>query len=335
MPSAHIPSLFRAMREADPYRVRALMLFGNNPMATVADTKGVYAALMKLDLLVATDLFMTPSAALADYVLPAAFWTEFEHLQGFPLVVENYAFANRKITQTGECRQDEWIMDELGKRLNLPGFEMGYRQIFDYQLEPAGLTFDQLLETGPYYTPPIVHRKYEERGFRTPSKKVELACSSLKRMGYEPLPYYSEPPESPAGDPALAENFPLILITGARSMEFFHSDNRQVASLRKLHPDPIAEIHPDAASRRGIAEGDWIIVASPRGKIKMRARVTEDIRPDVVSVEHGWWFPERGTETLYGVFESGANVLTPAEAPFDPAFGACRLRGLLCEVKKA
>lgn len=335
MPSAHIPGLFHAMRTGDPYSIRALALFGNNPLTTVADSRRVYESLMKLDLLVATDLFMTPSSALADYVLPAAFWTEFEHLMGFPLVVENYAFANPKITQTGDCRQDEWIMDELAGRLGLPGFEMGYRRIFDYQLEPTGLTFDNLIESGLYYTPPLKRRKYEERGFRTPSKKIELACPSLKRMGYEPLPYYAEPPESPVSDPAMAGKFPYILITGARVREFFHSDNRRVESLRKLHPDPLAQIHPDVAAKRGIADGDWIFVSSPRGRIKMRARVTEDIRPDVVSVEHGWWFPERGPETLFGVFESGANVLTPAEPPFDPAFGACRLRGLLCDVRKA
>lgn len=335
MPSAHIPGLFHAMREGDPYRVRALMLFGNNPLTTVANSRGVYEAMKKLDMLVATDHFMTPSAAMADYVLPAAFWTEFEGLMGFPLVTENYAFAHAKITQTGECRQDEWIMDQLMARLNLPGADMTYRQIFDYQLAPTGMTFDGLLKSGGGLTPSIRYEKYAEKGFRTPSRKVELSCSGLKRMGYDPLPSFTEPPESPTGSPEVAKEFPLILITGARTREFFHSDNRQVESLRKLHPNPMAQLNPGTAQARGIADGDWVIVTSPRGQARMKAEVTENIRPDTVSVEHGWWFPEQSETNLFGVFDSNANVLVSDEPPYDPAFGSCRLRGILCEIRKA
>ncbi|MBI5815467.1 MAG: molybdopterin-dependent oxidoreductase [Nitrospinae bacterium] len=334
MPSAHIPGLFNAMRTGNPYPVKSLMLFGNNPMATVANTRGVYDALMKLELLVTTDLFMTPSAALSDYVLPAAFWTEIEHLNGMPLVAETFAYAHPKITQTGEAMQDEWIMDELMKRLDLPGCGMTYRQIFDHQLAPTGMTFNELVKNGPYLAPAIKYRKYEEKGFRTPSRKVELSCPALKRMGYDHLPFYEEPPESPEASPDVAASYPLILVTGARTREFFHSDGRQVESLRKQHPDPLARMSPQAAAARGITDGDWVIIASPRGEIRMKAAVTDDIRPDVVNVEHGWWFPELADDPLGGIFESNANILTTDQPPYDPAFGACRLRGLLCEVRK-
>ncbi|MFO0752373.1 MAG: molybdopterin-dependent oxidoreductase [Thermodesulfovibrionales bacterium] len=332
MPSAHIPALFRAMREGDPYRIHALLIFGNNPLLTVANAKGVHEALQKLDLLVVTDLFMTPTAALADYVLPAAFWTEIEHLMGFPLVVENLVHAQPALAWTGECRQDEWIMDELSKRLGLPGSDMTYRDIYDYQLSPLGITFDELLERGNC-CPPLRYRKYEQEGFRTPSRKVELFSSVLKRMGYDPLPSYVEPPESPVSAPDLQQRYPFVLITGSRKREFFHSEHRQVPSLRKYSPDPCAEIHVSAAQSLGIAPGDWIEVSSPRGKVRMRAKVTEDIHPSVVSVEHGWWFPERAAEG-FGLWESNANVLTCDAPPYDPAFGSYQLRGLLCAVRK-
>ena len=334
MPSAHIPGLFKAMRDSDPYRIRALLLFGGNPLTTVANSKGVYESIKNLDLLVATDLFMTPSAYLADYVLPAAFWTEFESLMGFPLVVENIAIAHPKIAETGQCRQDEWILDELSKRLKLPGSELTYKDVFDQMLSPTGFTFDQLLAGGMYHAADHRYRKYESKGFRTPSRKVELYCRSLKRMGYDPLPSYVEPPESRVSSPELISQFPYTLITGARVKEFFHSEGRQVESLRKRRPDPGVEIHLSVAEEKGIKNDEWVVVSSPRGEIKMKARITENIDPSVISVEHGWWFPEKPSN-LFGVFESSANVLTNDGPPYDPAFGSYQLRGLLCNVRKA
>lgn len=333
MPSAHIPALFRAMREGDPYKIKGLLIFGNNTLLTVANPKNVYEGLKKLELLVVTDLFMTPTAALADYLLPAAFWPELEHLQGFPLVAENFATAQTKITKAGECRQDEWIIDELSRRLNLPGSDMTYRDIFDHQLSSLGISFDELLEKG-YCYPPHEYKKYIEKGFKTPSGKIELYSSVLKRMGLDPLPTYKEPPESPLSAPELFKNFPFILITGSRKREFFHSEHRQVSSLRKYSPDPCADIHASVAEKLRIKNGDWVIVSSPRDEIRMKARITENILPSVINVEHGWWFPERAEEQ-YGVWDSNANLLTNDSPPYDPAFGSYQLRGLLCNIRKA
>ncbi len=333
LPSAHVPTLFKAMREGLPYKIRGLLVFGSNPLLSVANPRGVYEGLKKLDLLVVADLFMTPTASFADYILPASFWTEIEHLLGFPLVAENLVFAQPKIIQTGQCRQDEWMIDELSKRLNLVGSDMTYREIFDYQLSPLGFTFDDLLKKG-YHYPPHMYRKYEQGGFRTPSGKIEFYSSVLKRMGFEPLPTYTEPPESPVSTPELYKDFPFILITGRRRREFFHSEHRQVQSLRRFNPDPCVEIHPSVAMELGIEDGDWTIVSSLRGEIKMKAKVTEKIHPSVISIEHGWWFPERVNEQ-FGVWESNANILTDDSPPYDPAFGSCQLRGLLCNIRKA
>ncbi|MBI5492863.1 MAG: molybdopterin-dependent oxidoreductase [Deltaproteobacteria bacterium] len=332
MPSAHIPALFKAMRTGEPYRIRALLVFGNNTLTSVANSREVFESLKRLDLLVVTDLFMTPTAAMADYVLPAAFWTEVDQVIGYPLVVENMVMAQQKITQTGECRQDEWIMDELSKRLGLPGASEDLTHVMNCQLEPLGITFDELKKRA-FEFPAHEYGRYERHGFRTPSRKVELYCKSLERMGYGALPTFKEPPESPAASPDVARDYPYILITGSRRLEFFHSEHRQIESLRKLHPDPLVEMHPKVAGQRGIGSGDWVRVSSPRGSIRMRALVTEDIHPDVVAVEHGWWFPERKGPD-YGVWESNANVLTDNAPPYDPAFGSYQLRGLLCDIEK-
>ena len=332
MPSAHIPTLFRAMRTGEPYRVRALLIFGGNPLTTVANSKEVYESLQKLDLLVVTDLFMTPTAAIADYVLPAALWPEVEQVIGYPLVVENIVMAQQKITQVGECRQDEWIIDEMSRRLGLPGCEESLEDVMNYQLEPLGITYQKLKEQ-TFIHPPHEYRKFERNGFRTPSKKLELYCRTLERMGYDPLPTYKEPPESPVNTPELAREFPYVLTTGSRRKEFFQSEHRQIPSLRKRRPYPQVEMHPEVAALQGIKHGDWVIVTSPRGSIRMKALVTEDIHPRVINVEHAWWFPEKSAPD-YGVWESNANMLTNNAPPYDPAFGSYQLRGLLCRVEK-
>lgn len=331
MPSAHIPAIYDAMLTGEPYKIRAMMLFGNNPLLTVANSRRVHEALMGLELLVATDLFMTPSCALADYVLPAAFWTEIDHLMGFPLVVENLVHAQRALASTGQARQDEWIMDELSRRLDLPGSDMTYKEIFQHQLGPLNISFEELAKSVTHY-PAHVYRKYEADGFRTPSGKVELSSSFLKRTGYDALPSYVEPPESPASSPELLERFPYILITGVRRREFFQSEHRQIKPLRKLRPDPLVELHPSVADALGIVEGQWVIVSSPRAEIRMRASVTVDIHPSVISVDHAWWFPERASLD-YGLWDSNANMLTNDGPPYDPAFGSYQLRGLLCNVR--
>ncbi|MBI5194983.1 MAG: molybdopterin-dependent oxidoreductase [Nitrospirae bacterium] len=332
MPSAHIPTLFKAMRTGEPYRIRALLIFGNNPLTTVANSREVYESLKKLDLLVVTDLFMTPTAAIADYVLPAAFWTEAEQVIGYPLVAENVVMAQVKASETGKCRQDEWIMDELSQRLKLPDSEKTLKDVMDYQLSPLGITYQELKEK-VYVYPSHVYKKYEKKGFRTPSKKVEFYCRQLEKMGYDPLPSYKEPPESPLQSPELLAEFPYVLTTGSRRLEFFHSEHRQIKSLRSRRPDPQAEIHPETAARHGIKHGDRVKISSPRGSICLKALITEDIRPDVINVEHGWWFPEKPGPD-YGVWESNANVLTNNAPPYDPAFGTYQLRGLLCRIEK-
>jgi len=104
-----------------------------------------------------------------------------------------------------------------------------------------------------------------------------------------------------------------------------------VEQLRARHPDPVAEIHPVLAQTHAIREGDWVTIATARGAIRMRARITRDIRADVVSIDHGWWFPEEPGPD-HGVWRSNANVLTSLAGPYDPGFGTYALRGLLCSV---
>jgi anaerobic selenocysteine-containing dehydrogenase len=209
------------------------------------------------------------------------------------------------------------------------------RDVLNRQLEAGGvgMTFEELVQHG-FYKMPMKYRKYEERGFRTPSGKIELYSTRFEQMGYAPLPYYVEPPESPLSTPEIAREFPLVLTTGARIPFFFNSEHRQLPVLRKARREPRAEIHPETAARHGIANGEWMWIETRRGRIRQRARFSAEIDPRVVNAEHGWWFPEDPAPE-YGVWKSNANVLTDDGPPYDPAMGTYQLRALLCRVAAA
>jgi anaerobic selenocysteine-containing dehydrogenase len=92
------------------------------------------------------------------------------------------------------------------------------------------------------------------------------------------------------------------------------------------------EIHPDTAAGEGIKQGDWVIIESPRGKIRQRAKIFAGIAPDVVSAQHAWWFPEK-QDPGHGWDESNVNILTDnAYETCDPAMGATSVRTLLCKI---
>ncbi len=335
LPSAHIPTLLQAMREGKPYPVKAFLVFGNNTLSTYANTSLVYESLMKLDFMVCADLFMTPTAELADIVLPAASWPELNQLAGLPTVAANVVLAQQRAVRIGECKSDEEIFVELARRMKLPVGTEKVEDVLDAQLATGklGVTFDELRQRG-FVKVPFRYRKFEDGGFKTPTGKIELYSTRFEALGYPPLPYYEEPPESPLSSPEVAREYPLVLTTGGRIAFFFNSEHRQIANLRKAHRHPLAEIHPATAARHGIANGDWMWVETRRGRIRQKAKLTTGIDPRVIHVEHGWWFPEEPAPD-YGIWKSNANVLTDNQPPYDPAMGTYQLRGLLCRVEAA
>jgi thiosulfate reductase/polysulfide reductase chain A len=335
LPAAHIPTLLRAMREGKPYPVKAFLIFGNNTLVTYANSTYVREALMQLEFIVCADLFMTPTAELADIVLPAAAWPELDQLAGLPTVAANVVLAQQKAVQIGECKSDEEIFVELARRMKLDACTESVQDVLNSQLKAGGLdiTFDALKQRG-FIKVPFRYRKYEDGGFKTPTGKIELYSTRFEQMGYDPLPSYSEPPESPIASPDIARDYPLVLTTGARIPHFFNSEHRQIENLRKAHRYPIAEIHPQTAARFGIANGEWMWIETRRGRIRQKAKLTTGIDPRVIHAEHAWWYPEEeGPE--YGVWTSNVNVLTDNQPPYDPAMGTYQLRALLCRVAPA
>lgn len=326
-----IPQLLvKAILEHDPYPVRVLCIHANNPLVTWSNTKKAYEALMALDFFYVADQFMTPSAEIADIVLPAATYLEYDDIA----VRSPYIVARQKATQIGEVWPDKKIYNELAKKLGLGEHFWGdINEALDVFLKPMGKTFDEFRKMG-WHVSDREYKVYEKEGFKTPSGKVELYSSLLKKWGKDPLPVYYEVPETPVSAPELLKEYPLIF-TSWHPMFYHHSDNRQIASLRAQDPVPVIELHPKTAAPLGIKDGDKVYVETKRGRAKLVAKLTEGIDPRVVAAEIDWWFPEQGRDTLYGYQESNVNMITDDQPPFNPELGSSNLRGFLCKVYKA
>jgi len=317
----------RAILDEDPYPVRALCVHGSNPLLTWSNARETYKALHKLDFLYVADLVMTPTAELADVVLPVTTYLEANDV----VLSSPYVKARQKVTDVGECWSDAKIINELAKKLNLGAhFWDDVDESLDMQLEPLGLTFEELKRIGTIKLR-RVYREYERAGFKTPSGKVELYSSLLAQGGQDPLPVYREPPETPQSAPELSDTYPLVL-TSWHSPVYDHSANRHVASLRGVEPDPIVEIHPETAASLGIDDGDWVYIETRRGRIRQRARLAPGLDPRVVGVSYAWWFPEEGVDSLHGWRDSNLNILTDSKPPYNPQLGSTNLRGMVCRV---
>ena len=162
--------------------------------------------------------------------------------------------------------------------------------------------------------------------------KIELNSLMFDAWGYDPLPNYKEPPESPISTPELAKEYPLVFTSGARHISMFHSEHRQIPRLRSMHPDPELLIHPNDAEKYGIRDGEWVWIENQRGKARQKARVTNTIMEGVVNADHGWWFPEEDGNypNLFGVWKSNVNQLIPFDCG-ESGFGAA-YKSMLCKV---
>ncbi len=351
--AAHTSMLWPAILEGKPYPIKAMICWGSNPMAWAGNVKSAYAALKSpnLELHVVQELFMTPTAQLADYVLPAASWMERVLCTNFMDLGSILCGGERAIPPLGERKDayDFWraLALKMGQEEYWPWPTL--EEVSEYRLKPLGITVKELADQVVLFPASmfnikekdgrLVKHEYEETGFPTPSGKVELYSSALEKLGYDPLPYYEEPPESPVSTPEVAREYPLILTTGGKFMPMFHSEWRQWGiGTREKHPDPLMDIHPETARELGISDGDWAYIETRRGRIKQKARLNPGILRNVINAEHGWWFPEQPAKepSLGGVWECNSQVLTLDDIDScDPLAGGWCNRALLCKVYRA
>ncbi|TCK25646.1 molybdopterin-dependent oxidoreductase [Pseudonocardia endophytica] len=335
--------LCASVLDAEPYRVRALVSFGGNLLLSQPDPRRTAEALRRLDFAVHTDMFLNPTAQLADIVLPVTSpWEHEAYRAGFEITreaQEHIQLRPRMVTPVGQSRPDTDIVFDLACRLGLEGefFHGNVEAGRNHQLAPLGLTIDVLRAApGGVRRPlPTVHRKYAEpgdgprpTGFATRTGRVELYSELLLRHGHCPVPEHRDPAED--------ARFPLVL-TCAKVGHFCHSQHRGINSLRSRSPAPTVRLGTALAEARGIADGDLVEIRTAHGRARMSGRVDEALHPHVVVAEHGWW-EENADLSLPGsdpTDPKGSNYnLLVGDDERDPVSGSAPMRSTRCEIAR-
>lgn len=332
--------LYRAIIEENPYAVKGLVAFGSNLLQSRPSPEQGVRALRALDFYVHCDLFITPMAAEADVVLPVSSAWEREGIaDGFRVSQEADTLLQLRkpvVAPRGESRSDTWIVFELAKRLGLEDrfFDGDIDAGLRHMLQPTRVTLETLRARPEGVALPLSteYRKYLHRGFATPTGRVEIYSQALHDVGQSPLPDYVAPAASVEQHPEWRTRFPLRL-TSAKWVQFCHSQFRGLHSLREKMPDPLIELHPDTAKLRHIEELDWVVIRTPHGAIRARAKFNMSLEKDVVCAQFGWP-DQRDSGTAAESASWNFSKLISNEF-YDPISGSFPLRTGACQLEKA
>jgi len=334
----HAGILPRAVLEGKPYPIRLLLSLGASLITSWPRSDVWEKTLAGLDFLTCVDRQLTADAAYADIVLPAA--TYFE-IDSYMVYGSTFRLRERLIGPVGEARSDYLILAELARRLGYGHlYPQSEEELLRHVLKGSGFTLDEVRAAGGIVHSPAAMMQYKKwekgllrpdgrAGFDTPSGKFEIASSVLEEHGYDPLPIYTEPAESPQSRPDLARAFPLVFNSGARASVDLHTLHQTIPELRKDKPLPTVMMNPGDARERGIANGDRVLLATRRGQVAMHALVTDDIVAGAIEASAMGGGPS-GPEAWR---RANVNLLTDLER-YDPISGFPVYKALLCEVTR-
>ncbi len=335
---SHAIGLIDSVINADPYKIRGLLIHGGSILTSWPQTSLWRKVLSKLDFVVSIDRQLTADAAYADVVLPAT--TMFE-INSYMTYGPIFRLREKLIEPIGEARNDYLIMVELANRLGYGDiYPQTEEELIRYALKGSGFTLEEIKAAGGWVkidTPVMEYKKWEKGklrkdgapGFETPSGKFEIWSSTLEEYGYEPLPKYTEVKEGPIANPALVKDYPLVFNSGARPQTDFRSQHHNIKGLYQENPEPFVEMNIYDAEERNIKDGDLVEVRTLRGAVKFRAKITEDIMRGNVDCSMGGGVP-KGPQAWR---EWNVNELTDANN-YDEISGFPVYKALLCQVVK-
>lgn len=324
---------FSAAKEAilrdEDYRPRAMIVHHGNPVLIQGNEKRTRQAMEKLDFLIVSDIFPTATSEVADLIFPIASDFESYGYRAYSSVEGGFfALARPIVDPIGESRPVFDVEYELAERMGLHKDYPFHDTVswIEFMIKPSGVSFSRLEEEQIVYaTPPVQYRKYLDKGFNTPSGKVEFYSTLFEANGYSPIPHYTEPAMETLNPKILSEKGFSLLATSRRPAQFVHTKLKNIEVLSKSYPEPLVWVHPQDASNRGIGEGNEVEVTSPQGQVTLRAKLTENTKPGLVWIDFGWGNPTDRKANI--------NVLVN-DAYFDPVSGGTPNRLFPCEIKK-
>jgi anaerobic selenocysteine-containing dehydrogenase len=319
--------------------IKVWLSVGGQQIVHMANTKEVVKAIEKVEFMVHCDHFMGPMAQAADIVLPSAHWLEMDDVYDMHprFMIEAH---NKVVDPPGEAKPNNWIFNEIGKRVVPQHWFDDVEACLDYQVrkghDMTWKKFSEQLVSGCWGKDQVYYKYKTDYwrkggGFPTPTGKFEFYSKKLEELGYDPLPQYCEPGESPISTPELFKKYPIVMTSGFRQPFYFLGQYRNIPWLRSFMEYPTCQIHPETAREYGIEDGDWIWIESPRGRIRQKSRLFPGILKGVLMATANCFYPEEPPETYHGLFISNPNVLTD-NSHLDPMYGSPDLTCLLCKI---
>ena len=332
--SPPIPESFRstsqglmdAMLTGQPYSIKAGLIVGTNPMTSWPDSNKVKQAFEQLDFLVVSELFMTPTAMMADIVLPAASFFEYA---GVTQGQDGSIHYQASLQQVGDAKPDHQIITEIGHAMGImPVYNDN--DFWKSALSPVNIDLMQL-KAQTSILAAVENQQtlsYLSVGFDTPSGKVELYSQKLHELTLDPIPVYRP-------NLSVTDRYPLR-VTTAKSRHYMFSHGRQISSLRARHPFPIVKIHSSLGEKEHLKEGDIAAIETAPDKIiYQRVKFDDNLNIDTIIADLSWWFPEMKSKQLSGAFISNYNVLTTTDTGTHSDIGSFYINGLPCRIYKA
>lgn len=302
-----------------PYSLRGLLLTAANPLRTHPDSAKTARAMSQLDLFVVRDLFLTETAQLAHYVLPAASFLERSELHCHAAVQR--LNLTRRLFRLPDALDEYEFLRELARRLDMADYFpwADEDELNRHLLAPTGLAAADLQnQPGGSEYRPIRYEKWRSQKLPTPSGKVEFASANLAGRGMPELPGY-QPPEYKRT--AVATRYPFLLLSGVRHPLNAYG-RRHPLPADNADGEPRLEIRVADASAIGAGADDRVRVTSATGAIELAVRIVPDdaLATGCVTTTHGW--PETGVNELAG------------DAPLDPLDGFPALKSVSVVIEK-
>lgn len=329
---ANPTNVFRPMATGEPYPVKVFFALGNNALLSYPNQHQILKGLMRQELVVAHEIFMTPIAMLADHILPGDVFFERNHIADSWIWSNRLALSQAAVDAPPEAPSTFQFWCDLVHRFGLAE-HFPWRsldEILDHRLSRSGRTFAEFESETFMKAPTHVYGKYEQTGFATPTGKVELYSTVLDELGFDRLPYHREGPD-------VSETYPYRIFTGVREDSYFQTGQCNIESLRSRTPLPELFLHLAGGVREGLCDGDWARLETDTGSVTAKVSLQDSMKEGHVRVPHGWWYPElRGREALAGAFLSSDAVLCADDDEYlDDEQGVPHFKGFPGRVVKA
>ncbi len=264
-------------------RVEALIVYNSNPVAVAPQSGRVVAGFERQDLFtVVLEHFLTDTADMADYVLPAT--TQLEHLDVHVAYGHTYVLINEAaIAPLGQARPNTQIFRDLARHMGYdePCFADDDEALLHCAFKPGTIDIAELRARG-WVKLPLAEAPFADGGFPTVNGKVQVDVPGLG------VPDHVPPYESRQSAPTLADRFPLAMISPP-ARNFLNSSFVNLQSLRDIEGEPLLEMHADDAAARGIADGARVRVFNDRGSYLCKGRISARARLGVVNGLGIWW----------------------------------------------